>query len=188
MKKRILSVLTICFLVLTMVMSAFAHSGRTDSSGGHRDNKNKSGLGSYHYHCGGYPPHLHSNGVCPYKGSTTKNSSSSSSTSTNSSASNIAPKIVYATKIVVPNMPSTIEAGESITLNASVYPQNAQDKNISWESGDTSIVTVDSNGKLTAVGVGKTIITGKTSRGTASQFTITVAEVEAKSISIENKK
>ena len=49
-------------------MSSFsnAHSGRTDSSGGHRDNKNKSGLGSYHYHCGGYPAHLHTNG-CPYK-------------------------------------------------------------------------------------------------------------------------
>ena len=37
------------------VFTAEAHSGRTDSSGGHRDNKNKSGLGSYHYHCGGYP-------------------------------------------------------------------------------------------------------------------------------------
>lgn len=45
----------------------FAHSGRTDSSGGHRDNKNKSGLGSYHYHCGGNPAHLHPNGICPYK-------------------------------------------------------------------------------------------------------------------------
>ena len=50
-----------------VVITAQAHSGRTDSSGGHKDNKNKSGLGSYHYHCGGYPAHLHSNGVCPYK-------------------------------------------------------------------------------------------------------------------------
>jgi hypothetical protein len=48
------------------LMEAEAHSGRTDSSGGHKDNKNKSGLGSYHYHCGGYPAHLHTNGVCPY--------------------------------------------------------------------------------------------------------------------------
>ena len=32
-----------------------AHSGRTDASGGHHDNKNVSGLGSYHYHCGGFP-------------------------------------------------------------------------------------------------------------------------------------
>ena len=45
----------------------YAHSGRTDSNGGHRDNNNKSGLGSYHYHCGGYPAHLHTNGQCPYK-------------------------------------------------------------------------------------------------------------------------
>lgn len=46
-----------------------AHSGRTDASGGHHDNKNVSGLGSYHYHCGGYPAHLHSGGVCPYSSS-----------------------------------------------------------------------------------------------------------------------
>lgn len=64
---RIISILLIfmvCFTSLT-----FAHGGRTDSNGGHRDNKNVSGLGPYHYHCGGYPPHLHKNGVCPYSGS-----------------------------------------------------------------------------------------------------------------------
>lgn len=48
---------------------AEAHSGRTDGNGGHHDNQNKSGLGNYHYHCGGYPAHLHNNGVCPYSGS-----------------------------------------------------------------------------------------------------------------------
>ena len=47
-------------------IEAEAHSGRTDSHGGHKDNKNKSGLGSYHYHCGGHSAHLHENGVCPY--------------------------------------------------------------------------------------------------------------------------
>jgi hypothetical protein len=61
-----------------------AHSGRTDGQGGHKDNKNKSGLGSYHYHCGGYPAHLHTNGQCPYK------EISSSSTTTQ-----ITPKIQY---------------------------------------------------------------------------------------------
>lgn len=53
----------------------YAHSGRTDSAGGHHDYKNASGLGSYHYHHG-YGPHLHSNGVCPYQ--TTSGSSKSS--------------------------------------------------------------------------------------------------------------
>lgn len=36
------------------MISVYAHSGRTDSNEGHRDNKNKSELGNYHYHCGGY--------------------------------------------------------------------------------------------------------------------------------------
>lgn len=45
-------------------VSSFGHSGRTDGSGGHKDNGNKSGLGYYHYHHG-YGPHLHTNG-CPY--------------------------------------------------------------------------------------------------------------------------
>lgn len=48
------------------VITAQAHSGRTDSQGGHHDYKNKSGLGSYHYHHG-YSAHLHPNGVCPYE-------------------------------------------------------------------------------------------------------------------------
>ena len=45
MRKRIFSVLTICMVIISMSLSAFAHSGRTDGSGGHKDNKNKSGLG-----------------------------------------------------------------------------------------------------------------------------------------------
>lgn len=68
-KTKIKKVLIVLFVVLLMPTMLFAHSGRTDSSGGHHDYQNKSGLGSYHYHCGldggGYPPHLHTNG-CPY--------------------------------------------------------------------------------------------------------------------------
>lgn len=64
-----------------------AHSGRTDASGGHHDYKNKSGLGSYHYHCGGNPPHLHDNGVCPYSSNSSETTSTSSSTPSTSSDS-----------------------------------------------------------------------------------------------------
>lgn len=73
-------------------ITAEAHSGRTDSRGGHKDNKNKSGLGSYHYHCGGYPAHLHTDGVCPYSSTassspSTQKASSTSSKNSSSSAS-----------------------------------------------------------------------------------------------------
>lgn len=65
-KRKILTILLITLSLISININLFAHSGRTDSNGGHKDNQNKSGLGSYHYHCGGYPAHLHSNGVCPY--------------------------------------------------------------------------------------------------------------------------
>lgn len=48
MRKKIFTGLTICLVILSMGFSALAHGGRTDGSGGHKDNKNKSGLGSYH--------------------------------------------------------------------------------------------------------------------------------------------
>lgn len=85
-KGRIASLLLAATIALTPATS-LGHGGKTDSSGGHKDNKNKSGLGGYHYHCGGSSAHLHKDGKCPYSKSTTKSSTSttkktSSSTST----------------------------------------------------------------------------------------------------------
>ena len=65
-KKALLTSTLILIICVTCIFTVFAHKGRTDGAGGHRDNNNQSGLGSYHYHCGGYPAHLHNNGVCPY--------------------------------------------------------------------------------------------------------------------------
>ena len=174
MRKRVFSILTICFMIMSMSLSAFAHGGRTDSSGGHKDNKNKSGLGSYHYHCGGYPAHLHTNGVCPYTGG---GSSSYSST----------PKTVYATSITAKNVPSKIDAGETATLEASVYPSNAEDKNITWESSDTSILVVSSTGSLTAVGVGTATITANADEKSAA-CVVQVKNIPVTSIVISKEK
>lgn len=86
MKNNFIRKAGIILLALTMLpASLFAHGGRTDGAGGHRDNKNKSGLGYYHYHCGGNPPHLHSNG-CPYRSSSSSVSTSNSSYSKPSSS------------------------------------------------------------------------------------------------------
>lgn len=63
--KTTLAFLLSALLIFTAPMASLAHSGGTDSSGGHRDNRNVSGLGYYHYHHG-MGPHLHPNGVCPY--------------------------------------------------------------------------------------------------------------------------
>lgn len=55
---RLLIAFALCCL---LTISAAAHSGGTDSKGGHRDHS----TGEYHYHHG-KPAHQHKNGVCPY--------------------------------------------------------------------------------------------------------------------------
>lgn len=91
MKKRIYTLMLALVILFTPSFS-LGHGGRTDSNGGHKDNKNKSGLGSYHYHCNGHGAHLHPGGVCPYnkKAATTKSISKvSASKSTTSKASKV---------------------------------------------------------------------------------------------------
>lgn len=60
-KKFLLCFLCLICFFLFFVTTAMAHSGRTDSSGGHYDHS----TGIYHYHHG-YSAHKHENGVCPY--------------------------------------------------------------------------------------------------------------------------
>ena len=45
MNKKLISLAAAAVMVLSVPFNAYAHSGRTDSSGGHKDNKNVSGLG-----------------------------------------------------------------------------------------------------------------------------------------------
>ena len=89
--KKVISILLIILTISLTNVSVYAHQGRTDAQGGHRDNKNKSGLGYYHYHCGNHPAHLHPNGVCPYSSNSSESksensSSTSSGTKTTSTA------------------------------------------------------------------------------------------------------
>jgi len=85
-KKISIYTMTAMLAFSTVPGTVQAHSGRTDSSGGHHDNKNVSGLGSYHYHCGGHPAHLHDGGVCPYSSSAaTLDTSTTSGVSTTTS-------------------------------------------------------------------------------------------------------
>lgn len=85
--KCIFAIITI-IITLALSFAVFAHSGKTDSSGGHYDHKN----GGYHYHHG-YPAHGHydmdgdGDKDCPYdfddKTNHDSNGSSNSSTSEN---------------------------------------------------------------------------------------------------------
>lgn len=182
-KGRIATMLFVAICIVGLSFSSYAHSGRTDSSGGHRDNKNKSGLGSYHYHCGGHPAHLHKNGVCPY---TSKSSSSTKPVSAE-------PVTVKATKIEIEENIETMYVGDTETLTATISPSNVTNKKITWKTSDKDIVTIDSNGKITAKKVGTAEITASTSNGKTSSIKINVIEevievIEEKIEKIEDNK
>lgn len=72
---------SIALILFLLPIYALAHSGRTDSSGGHMNHS----TGTYHYHHG-YPAHSHTNGKCPYDfdDKTGQNSGSSSYSSSSS--------------------------------------------------------------------------------------------------------
>jgi len=69
----------------------------------------------------------------------------------------------------------SLEEGESETLTATVLPENATDKTVSWSSGDATIATVDQNGKVTAVKEGSTTVTAKAGEKSAI-CTVTVTK------------
>lgn len=170
-KGKIIFILCLIFSVLSIGVGCYAHSGRTDSNGGHRDNKNKSGLGSYHYHCGGHPAHLHENGICPYSASSSKTTKSTTSTSTDTSV-----KTIEVTGIEIITIVNEMEKGDTKYLFTSITPDNATNKEVVWKSSDESIATVDSNGKVTAIKPGKVNITAQTSNGKTDTVEVNVIE------------
>lgn len=109
MRTRVLCVL-LTILIASFPILALAHSGRTDASGGHKDNKNASGLGSYHYHHG-YPAHLHPNGVCPYGQSAVSSNNTSTPASSQSSSTKSVSK---------PSFPVVVN-GTNLNLTTSSY-------------------------------------------------------------------
>ena len=58
----------------------------------------------------------------------------------------------------------TLKVGRSATLVATVSPSNAANKNVSWKSSNTAVATV-SNGKVTALATGTSVITATSEEG-----------------------
>ena len=71
----------------------------------------------------------------------------------------------------------TLDIGRTSNLRATVYPSNAANKKCTWRSSNTSVATVDSNGKVTAKQVGTATITVKTANGKTASCNVTVQAV-----------
>ena len=60
------------------------------------------------------------------------------------------------------------------TLKATVAPENATNKDVTWESSDATVATVDEKGNVKAVKAGKAIITATAADGSGQKATCTV--------------
>ena len=79
----------------------------------------------------------------------------------------------------------TLKVGESTILIATIKPDNATDKTITWASSKTDIATVENNGNVIAVKEGVASITATCGGKTAScKVTVEKAVVEVTSITL----
>ena len=85
-------------------------------------------------------------------------------------------ELVYPSKVDVTGVEldkttATIPYGGTETLTATVAPDGATDKTVTWSSSNTSVATVDENGVVTAVALGTATITATATNGTAEDTT-----------------
>lgn len=89
-----------------------------------------------------------------------------------------APVVEVATVTLDKTEAELTEAGATVQLTATVAPENATDKAITWTSSDEKVATVDANGLVTAVANGTATITATAANGVKAECVITVNIVD----------
>ena len=74
-------------------------------------------------------------------------------------------KAVNVTEVTLDKTELTLTEGETETLTATVKPDNADNKKVTWSSDKTEIATVDGAGRVTAVKAGVAVVTVTTEDG-----------------------
>lgn len=81
---------------------------------------------------------------------------------------------VRATGVILDKESASVKQGKNLTLTATVEPEDAANKNVTWRSSDTSVATVN-NGVVTGVATGNAKITVTTEDGShTASCTVTV--------------
>ena len=86
-------------------------------------------------------------------------------------------KAVNVTEVTLDKTELTLTEGETETLTATVKPDNADNRKVTWSSDKTEVATVGGDGKVTAVKAGEATVTVTTEDGGfRSGCTVTVKE------------
>lgn len=94
-------------------------------------------------------------------------------------------KVTVTTKveqIALSKTEGVLTVGNSVTITATVTPDNATNATVNWTSSDEKVATVDSNGKVTAVAVGNATIkaTSESDGDVSADYALTVNKAAAK--------
>ena len=84
---------------------------------------------------------------------------------------------IHVTSVTLDKNEFTLVENEKVTLVATITPENATNKSVSWSSSDESVATVDQTGKVTAVKAGMAIVIVSTfDGGKIATCTVTVKQ------------
>ena len=89
---------------------------------------------------------------------------------------NIQPIIIEPTSISLANASANLIVGMTMKLEATINPEDATDKDITWTSSNTDVAIVSPEGIITARGAGITIIAASTYNGKTAKCPITVIQ------------
>ena len=89
----------------------------------------------------------------------------------------VTPEIVPVSQITLNKAETSISVGNSETLTATVAPENATNKALTWASSDEDVATVAPDGTVTAVKAGAATITATAADGSGKSATCTVTVI-----------
>ncbi len=93
------------------------------------------------------------------------------------------PPRVDVTSVTLDKAKLDLTIGSSAKVNATVNPSNATDKTVTWTSSNPSVVTVDKNGNIKAVGIGSAKVTA-TAGGKSASVEVTVKPIEVSKVTV----
>ena len=118
---------------------------------------------------------------------TTEDSGKTATCEVKVNAKTVEPEVIPVSSVSLDKTSVELTEGDETTLTATVNPDNATNKNITWNSSDNSVATVV-NGKVTALKAGTTTITVTTEDGgkTATcEVTVVTKTVSVTSVSLD---
>ena len=94
-------------------------------------------------------------------------------------------KVIAVESVELDKTEAELTEGDSVTLTATVKPDDATDKTVAWSTSDASVATVE-NGVVTAVKEGTATITAKAGEKTAScQVTVKKKVIAVESVELD---